>query len=193
MDLGSLIETHGYWVLAAGCLLEGETILVLAGLAAERGYLHPFGVVVVASVTAFIGDQILFWLGRWRGPALLARWPSVAAKAGRVHELIERYHLPVIIGMRFAYGLRIPGPILIGMSPVAFRRDQRIRCRAVGLHRRRRRLAIRRGGGDRARRRQAHRSVAVRRPGGRRRRDLAGEKAAQKMKRPEGLRQRGVW
>ena len=116
MDLGSLIETHGYWVLAAGCLLEGETILVLAGLAAERGYLHPLGVVVVASVTAFIGDQILFWLGRWRGPALLARWPSIAAKAGRVHELIERHHLPVIIGMRFAYGLRIPGPIVIGMS-----------------------------------------------------------------------------
>jgi membrane protein DedA with SNARE-associated domain len=103
-------------VLAAGCLLEGETILVLAGLAAERGYLHPFGVVAVASVTAFIGDQALFWLGRWRGPALLARWPSIAAKAGRVHELIHRYHAPVIIGMRFAYGLRIPGPILIGMS-----------------------------------------------------------------------------
>jgi membrane protein DedA with SNARE-associated domain len=118
VDLGSLIETHGYWVLAAGCLLEGETILVLAGLAAERGYLHPFGVVVVASITAFIGDQILFWLGRWRGPALLARWPSVAAKAGRVHDLIHRYHTPVIIGMRFAYGLRIPAPILIGMSPV---------------------------------------------------------------------------
>lgn len=119
MNLGSLIETHGYWVLAAGCLLEGETILVLAGLAAERGYLHPFGVVVVASVTAFIGDQALFWLGRWRGPALIARWPSIAAKAGRVHELIERYHMAVIIGMRFAYGLRIPGPILIGMSPLS--------------------------------------------------------------------------
>jgi len=118
VDLGSLIETHGYWVLAAGCLLEGETILVLAGLAAERGYLHPFGVVVVASITAFIGDQILFWLGRWRGAALLARWPSIAAKAGRVHDLIHRYHTPVILGMRFAYGLRIPGPILIGMSPV---------------------------------------------------------------------------
>lgn len=117
-------------MLAAGCLLEGETILVLAGLAAERGYLHPFGVVVVASVTAFIGDQILFWLGRWRGPALLARWPSIAAKASRVHDLIERHQMPVIIRMRFAYGLR----------------DH-----------------------------------------------LAGQKVGQKMKRPEGLRQRGVW
>lgn len=116
MDLGSLIETHGYWVLAAGCLLEGETILVLAGLAAERGYLHPFGVVVVASVTAFISDQVLFWVGRWRGPALLARWPALAAKAVRVHELIHRYHAPVIIGMRFAYGLRVPGPIVLGSS-----------------------------------------------------------------------------
>jgi membrane protein DedA with SNARE-associated domain len=118
MDLGSLIETHGYWVLALGCLLEGETILVLAGLAAERGYLHPFGVVAVASVTAFIGDQILFWIGRWRGAALLARWPSIAAKAVRVHDLIHRHHLWVIIGMRFAYGLRIPGPIVIGTSQV---------------------------------------------------------------------------
>jgi membrane protein DedA with SNARE-associated domain len=118
MDLAALIETHGYWVLAVGCLLEGETILVLAGLAAERGYLHPFGVVAVASVAAFIGDQALFWLGRWRGQALLSRWPSMAAKAVRVHALIERYHTPMIIGMRFAYGLRIPGPILIGMSPL---------------------------------------------------------------------------
>ena len=118
MDLGALIETHGYWVLALGCLLEGETILVLAGLAAERGYLHPFGVVVVASITAFIGDQILFWLGRWRGPAILARWPSLGAKAVRVHDLIHRYHWPVILGMRFAYGLRVPGPVLIGTSQI---------------------------------------------------------------------------
>jgi membrane protein DedA with SNARE-associated domain len=118
MDLGSLIETHGYWVLAAGCLLEGETVLVLAGLAAYRGYLDPLGVVAVASFMGFASDQFFFWLGRWRGMALLSRWPTVAAKAGRVHALVERYHATVIIGVRFAYGLRIAGPIFIGMSAV---------------------------------------------------------------------------
>jgi membrane protein DedA with SNARE-associated domain len=119
MDLGSLIETHGYWMLALGCLLEGETILVLAGLSAQRGYLNPFAVVGVAAVAGFLGDQFFFWLGRWHGGALLARWPSIAAKTSRVHELIHRYHALVIIGVRFAYGLRIAGPILIGMSPVS--------------------------------------------------------------------------
>jgi membrane protein DedA with SNARE-associated domain len=119
MDLGSLIEAHGYWVLAAGCLLEGETILVLAGFAAHRGYLHPVAVVGIASVTGFIGDQFYFWLGRRHGPAMLARWPSVAAQAARVHALTKRYHAAVIIGVRFAYGLRIAGPMLIGMSPVS--------------------------------------------------------------------------
>jgi membrane protein DedA with SNARE-associated domain len=119
MDLGSLIETHGYWALAAGCLLEGETMLALAGLAAQRGYLDPFAVVGIAATMGFIGDQLFFWLGRRHGAAVLTRWPSIAAKAGRVHALIERYHLGVIIGVRFAYGLRIAGPILIGTSAVS--------------------------------------------------------------------------
>lgn len=119
MDLGSLIETHGYWVLAAGCALEGETVLVLAGLAAYRGYLDPFAVVAIASLMGFVSDQLFFWLGRWRGMALLSRWPSIAAKAARVHALVERYHASVIIGVRFAYGLRIAGPIFIGMSAIS--------------------------------------------------------------------------
>ena len=93
-------------------------MLVLAGLAAQRGYLDPFVVVGIASSMGFLGDQLFFWLGRRHGAAVLRRWPSIAAKAGRVHALIERYHLGVIIGVRFAYGLRIAGPILIGTSAV---------------------------------------------------------------------------
>jgi membrane protein DedA with SNARE-associated domain len=118
MDLWALIETHGYWVLAVGCLLEGETLLVLAGFAAHEGHLSPAGVLAVATVMAMVGDQIYFWIGRWRGPQLLARHPKLAAKAARVHLLLERWHAPLIIGLRFAYGLRIAGPIFIGASPL---------------------------------------------------------------------------
>jgi membrane protein DedA with SNARE-associated domain len=118
MTLGALIETHGYWLLAAGCFLEGETVLVLAGFAASRGYLDPVAVLGIAAAAGFLGDQFYFWLGRRHGPAVLTRWPAALQQADRVHRLMERYHGSVIIGVRFAYGLRVAGPILIGTSSV---------------------------------------------------------------------------
>jgi membrane protein DedA with SNARE-associated domain len=118
MTLGTLIQTHGYWVLALGCLLEGETVLVLAGFAAHRGYLDPATVFGIAAAAGFCGDQFYFWLGRRHGPTVLARWPSVAGQAERVHRLLERFHAAVIIGVRFAYGLRVAGPLLIGTTPL---------------------------------------------------------------------------
>jgi membrane protein DedA with SNARE-associated domain len=118
MTLAPLIEAHGYWVLAVGCLLEGETVLLLAGFAAHRGYLDPVAVVGIASVSAFAADQFYFALGRRHGSWLLARWPAAAAQAERVRGLVARYPAGAAIGVRFAYGLRIAGPMLIGMSPM---------------------------------------------------------------------------
>ncbi len=122
VDLRTLIETHGYWVLVAGCLLEGETILILAGFAVHRGYLNPYAVVAIAVVAGFLGDQCFFWLGRWRGPAMIARWPSIARKSDRVRNLMIRFDAALIVGVRFAYGLRIAGPVLMGMSSIAGQR-----------------------------------------------------------------------
>ena len=119
MDLGSLIETYGYWALAVGCQLEGETFLVLAGFAAHRGYLNPFAVVAVAAAAVFFGNEFFFWLGRRYGNAVIARWPLVAAQNERLQGLIARHDAAVIIGIRFAYGIRIAGPVLIGMSSVS--------------------------------------------------------------------------
>ena len=61
----SAIRLHGRIV---GSVLEGETLLVLAGLAARRGYLSLQWVVVVAATGAFIGDQICFFVGRRLNP-----------------------------------------------------------------------------------------------------------------------------
>src|SRR5262249_28448091 len=57
--------------------------------------------------------------GRRHGSAVLGRFPSVAQQAGRVFRLIERYQAWVIVGVRFAYGLRIAGPIIIGTARVS--------------------------------------------------------------------------
>jgi membrane protein DedA with SNARE-associated domain len=113
------LQTHGYWLLAMGCLLEGETVLVLAGFAAHRGRLDPVAVVSIAAVAGFTGDQIAFWLGRRHGAALLARWPAIGARADRLQRLMLRRDAAVVISLRFAYGLRLAGPVLLGMSPLS--------------------------------------------------------------------------
>lgn len=119
LDLHALITTHGYWVLVVGCLLEGETILLLAGFAASRGYLDITTVMAIAAVCGFLGDQIFFWIGRTHGTAVLRRFPSIAHKAQRVFHLIHEYQAWVVVGVRFAYGLRIAGPIIIGTSRIS--------------------------------------------------------------------------
>lgn len=116
IDIAALLAQYGLLVLAIGCLLEGETVLVLAGLATHQGMLHLPQVFVVAVVFGWLGDQIFFWLGRWKGDAILLRFPSWARQKPRLDRWIHKYHAPVVIMVRFMYGLRAAGPVLIGHS-----------------------------------------------------------------------------
>ncbi len=118
MDLALLLGRYGLWAVFAGSLLEGETVLMLAGFGAHRGYLDFHAVIAVAWAGATLGDQFYFWLGRRHGSALAQRWPSRAAALQRALELIERHPLAVILAMRFAWGLRTALPLAIGISGV---------------------------------------------------------------------------
>jgi membrane protein DedA with SNARE-associated domain len=118
LDLPSLVDSYGLLAVFAGAFLEGETILALGGLAANRGYLDFYTVVVVALIAGFLGDQFYFFLGRHRGQKLLAKFPRAFERAHRFDAMLSRWHAPLIIGIRFMYGFRIVGPILLGMGRV---------------------------------------------------------------------------
>lgn len=122
--LESLIGVWGYPLLLLGTVLEGETILVLAGYAAHRGYLSLPIVMAVALVGSIIGDLGCFALGRWKGPALLARRPALQASVTRFGVLLHDRGQGVIVILRFLYGLRVAGPFALGLagkiSPVRF-------------------------------------------------------------------------
>jgi membrane protein DedA with SNARE-associated domain len=117
--LQQFLETYGYFALLLGTLLEGETILALAGYAAYQGWMSFPVVVGIAIVGGFLGDQFFFFLGRRYGDRLLARFPGMAAKAPRVKQLLCRWDAPLVIMIRFMYGLRIAGPIVIGSCGIA--------------------------------------------------------------------------
>jgi len=119
VDFPALIDSYGYLAVFVGAFLEGETILALAGLAASRGYLDFAAVAAIAMVAGFLGDQFFFFLGRVRGQALLRRFPRWRARAHRFDAMLARWHAPLIVGIRFMYGLRILGPVMLGMGRVA--------------------------------------------------------------------------
>ena len=118
MDLAGLIDSYGYLAVFFGALLEGETILALAGLAAFRGYLDLYKVIALAMFAGFLGDQIYFFLGRFKGKDVLERFPKMQKRAHRFDVMLSRWHAPLIVGIRFMYGFRIVGPILLGMGRV---------------------------------------------------------------------------
>lgn len=119
MDFPALIDSYGYLAVFVGAFLEGETILALAGLAASRGYLDFAAVVAIALVAGFLGDQFFFFLGRVKGQALLRRFPHWRERAHRFDAMLARWHAPLIVGIRFMYGFRILGPVMLGMGRVA--------------------------------------------------------------------------
>jgi membrane protein DedA with SNARE-associated domain len=119
MSLENFLEHYGYIALVVGTFLEGETILILAGIAVKLGYLKMPGVITAAFIGTFAGDQLFFFLGRLKGRNMLAQRPHWQAKAKKVNSWLEQYQNSVILGFRFLYGFRTITPFIIGMSRIA--------------------------------------------------------------------------
>lgn len=67
MNLEEVVTHYGYIGILIGTFLEGETILIIAGFLAHRGYLELPFVIVAAFFGSLIGDQLYFYIGRFKG------------------------------------------------------------------------------------------------------------------------------
>jgi membrane protein DedA with SNARE-associated domain len=115
----SLIQDYGYVFVFVATLLEGETVLALAGFVAFEGYLELETVILVAFLGGMIGDQFFFYFGRWRGKSFIEARPKLHEKAKSVQRLIERHQNLLIFGSRFMYGFRMLIPVAFGTSKVS--------------------------------------------------------------------------
>lgn len=114
MTLIQFVASYGYAAVLAGTLLEGETILLLAGFAAQQGHLSFALVVFVAFIGGTTGDQVFFWCGRRWGVRLQERFPNLRVRMASTALLLKRWDATLIVVVRFLYGLRIAGPIAMG-------------------------------------------------------------------------------
>lgn len=117
--LALLITHYGYAILFFGTFFEGETILALAGFAAYEGHLKLGLIIPIAIAGALLGDQFFFYLGRYKGKQLLARYPTLGQRVERVHQLTAHYHGWIIFGSRFMYGFRVIIPLSFGAGGIS--------------------------------------------------------------------------
>ena len=122
IPLETLLKTYGYWAIFIGTFAEGETILILGGIAAKLGYLALPWVILAAFIGSLCGDQLFFYLGRTHSQRFLARLPSWKERIYKAQRLLARFQTPLILGFRFLYGLRMVIPFVIGMGSVPRRR-----------------------------------------------------------------------
>lgn len=114
-----LVQNYGYAIVFVWTLLEGETVVALAGFAAYQGYVKLEYIIPVAIVGAMLGDHAFFYFGRYKGRQFLLKRPRISGKVERIHVLLERYHGWIIFGSRFMYGFRAIIPIALGVGRVS--------------------------------------------------------------------------
>jgi membrane protein DedA with SNARE-associated domain len=124
-NLRATIDTNSIWpylILLVWTFLEGETIVIFAGFCATDGTPWLPLVILSAFCGSLISDQLMFFLGRFKGKTFVAKRPKWQQRAQGVYRILERHQTCLILGFRFLYGLRNITPFAIGMSEVPTRR-----------------------------------------------------------------------
>ena len=98
-----------------GVIAPGETFLIAAAVAASQGELNIIWVMVCAFIAAVLGNSLGYFLGRWGGRSLLARFKVKGERLARLEGYFRRYGKGIILIARFFDGLRQLNGIVAGL------------------------------------------------------------------------------
>lgn len=119
MSFEQLVADYGYLAILIVTFIEGETIVIVAGLAVHLGYgLALEWVILCAIAGSFTGDQFWYYIGRHWGPKIIAKRRSWQEGAEKVYAHLHRHQYWLILTFRFYYGLRNVTPFVVGASRV---------------------------------------------------------------------------
>jgi len=118
-SMEELITKYGYFAVVIGTMVEGGTLLSLAGFLAHQGYLKFIPWVILAGFAGnFLDTLICYLLGRRGGTAVENKRPAWKPRLEKLHQWLERYQALTIIGIRFVPGFRTVGAVAIGVARV---------------------------------------------------------------------------
>ena len=135
--LKEIIETYGAWTygilfviifcetgLVVTPFLPGDSLLFAAGAFAATGVLDPWGVIVLLSVAAILGDSVNYWIGERIGQRAFepGRYRFLKpAYLEKTHQFYEKYGGKTIVIARFVPIVRTFAPFLAGVGSMSYR------------------------------------------------------------------------
>jgi len=119
-DILSSLATYGYIVVFLYSLGGGFVALAAAGVLAYAGKMDLTTAIVVATLANFIGDTILFYLGRYNKHDIYGYLKKHRRKLAFSHILIKRHGSKVIVFQKFVYGIKTLVPLAIGVTKYPF-------------------------------------------------------------------------
>ena len=122
MFLHEFIPVYGYAAIAVGSFLEGETTLILGGLATYQGYLDMPWVLLCAFAGTLLGDQLYFYIGRTKGRSFIDKKMNSNSRFKKIFPLLKKNQVLMILIFRFFYGLRSVFLLALGASKIEPRR-----------------------------------------------------------------------
>ncbi|MDG3010104.1 DedA family protein [Rhodococcus sp. D2-41] len=106
-------------------LLPGDSLLFTGGLLAHQP--HPpvsiWTLLILVPLTAILGDQVAYWIGRKLGPTLFSKKDSKFFKQEYVtesHAFFEKHGPKTIILARFVPIVRTFAPVVAGISKMKY-------------------------------------------------------------------------
>ena len=117
-----LVAKYGLIAVFLGCVAEGESAAILAGFFAHQKVFVPWQALAAAFFGAFLGDTLLFFLGRrYSSHSLVLRLRKKPGSA-TLNRLVLAYPNLFVFFNRYAYGMRMIGGVTAGLSGMAIPR-----------------------------------------------------------------------
>jgi membrane-associated protein len=106
-------------------ILPGDSLLFAAGAIAATGQLNPWGMILLLTLAAVLGDTAKYWIGAVIGPRVFSKPKSLffnPEHLRKTHQFYEKYGGKTIIIARFLPIIRTFAPFVAGVGSMSYRR-----------------------------------------------------------------------
>ncbi len=94
--------------------------IIAAGMLSYAGEMNLSIVIVIAAAANFIGDTLLFYLGRYSKKEIMPYWKKQSRSLALAQILFKKHGAKIIFFKKYVYGLKTLVPIAIGLSKFSF-------------------------------------------------------------------------